>query len=88
MFTGPDRSVRAGDSGDAIGRLAAALGLSAPETAARAGELATRLPAALESAINEAPAHHQDVSEVSVLAEELIPRARYCAGIAAAALTA
>jgi len=88
MFTGPDRSVRAGDSGDAIGRLAAALGLSAPETAARAGELATRLPAALESAINEAPAHHQDVSEVSVLAEELIPRARHCAGIVAAALTA
>lgn len=88
MFTGPDGSVRAGDSGAAIGGLAAALGLSARETAARAEELATRLPAAVEATVNEAPTHHQDVPEVAVLAEELTPRAKKCAGIAGTVLSA
>ena len=88
MFTGPDRSVGASDTGAAIGRLAAALGLSAQETADRAEELAIRLPAAVEATVNEAPTHHQDVPEVAVFAEELPRRAAHCASIAQTALRA
>ncbi len=88
MFTGADRSVEAGDTGAAIERLATALGLNAQETAARAEELAIRLPAAVEATINEATPHHQDVPEVAVFAEELPQRAAHCASIAGATLIA
>jgi len=82
MFTGPNRTVRAADTAAAIAGLSAALGLSAQATAERAEDLATRLPAAVEATINEAPTHHQDLPEVSVFAEELPARALQCANVA------
>lgn len=82
MFPGTDRRLEALDTPEALAGLANALGLSTSETAERAEDIATRLPAALEATINEAPDHHQDVPEVEVLATELPERAEHCAAIA------
>ena len=86
MFTGTDRSVAANDTAGAIQSLAAALGLSAQATAARAEELARRMPAAVQATVNEAPTRHQDIPEVMLFAEEIPERAAHCAHIAQMAL--
>ncbi|MCY3804968.1 MAG: HipA domain-containing protein [bacterium] len=82
MFPGADRHLEALDTPEALAALAAAVGVSASETAERAEDLAARLSAAIEATINEAPDHHQNVPEVEVFGTELPERAQHCAAIA------
>ena len=82
MRFGEDHTLNAADRPGALRRLAAILDLPAPETLRRCEELSALLPAALEAAVNDLPAHQQDIAQVQRYLTEQPQRAAHCEQVA------
>ena len=83
MKIGSDYEISSADQPEAMLLTAERLRLPAAETAARIRDLADRLPAALEAAVEDLPAHQQNLPIVATYLAEQQERAAGCEQIAA-----